>query len=410
MNILIKKKDKILKGRVNLTASKSESNRLLIIQALSNERIHIENLSSADDTQILKNLLSSKNQILDVGPAGTTMRFLTAYYATRQNEEKIITGSSRMKERTIKELVDSLIYLGAEITYLEKEGFPPVKIIGKELKGNEVSIDGSISSQFITALLLIAPVLPDGLKINIHGKVASKPYIEMTMKIIKYFGVDCKWEENTIIVPPSEYSEKNYRIEGDWSSASYWYEAASFSDDVELELKGLNKNSLQGDSVIADIMIEFGIRTEFLQDGILLTKSGKTCKYFNYNFSDCPDIAQTMAVVCSGLNIESKFEGLDSLRIKETDRIDSLIKELRKFGSDISEIKTNIIKINPVNNLSAGKIVETYKDHRMAMAFAPLSVIIPEIIIQNKDVVSKSYPEFWDDLEKSGFEISNLKD
>ncbi len=408
MKYLISKKDKTLKGRVKLTASKSESNRVLIIQALCQEPFQINNLAEAEDTKTLLKLLSSSKDILDVGPAGTTMRFLTAYLANKENSEKIITGSERMLERPIAILTDSLNKLGAEISYLKKEGFPPLKIKGKKLTGNEISIDGSISSQYITALLLIAPTLPNGLNLQLTGKITSRPYINMTLKMLEYFGVNALWENNIIEIKPQSYHAKEYTIEGDWSSASYWYTVAAFSDEVDFTLTGLNENSLQGDSVIATIMEEFGIKTNYLNNKIHLSKTNKTCNSFSFDFSDCPDIAQTVAVICSGLNIPAKLMGLESLKIKETDRVQALINELSKMGANISESENDTLVIQSGHSLKSGVHIETYKDHRMAMAFAPLSMITENIIITDPAVVSKSYPAFWDDLSSFGFDISQL--
>lgn len=387
-------------GKINLTYSKSETNRVLIIQALCNKAFAIENISDSQDTKTLEKLLNTSETLLDVGNAGTTMRFLTAYLASKEGSKVTLTGSSRMKERPIGILVEALKKLGAEITYLEKDGYPPLEIIGKKLTIDEIDLDSSISSQFITALLLIAPTLEKGLKINLIGKISSKPYIDMTLRIMKYFGITCYWEYKTIIVEKANYIPKNYVIEGDWSSASYWYAFAVFANKAELFIKGLKKDSLQGDAVIADIMsASFGIKTEFLTDGIRIYKDGNICTHFEYDFSDCPDIAQTVAVVCAGLNISANLTGLESLKIKETDRIEALKKELSKFNFDIT-CNDNSLQIKTINNLNyhLEVTIETYDDHRMALAFSPLAMIFKKITINDSEVIKKSYPNFWNDL------------
>ncbi len=402
MSYTIKKTNKSINGTMNLTASKSESNRVLIIQALCEQHFKINNLANADDTKILLELLSSNQYNLDVGAAGTTMRFLTAYLATKKDSEHIITGSKRMQERPIGILIDALNQLGAEITYTKNIGFPPIKIVGKKLTGDEISIDGSISSQYITALLLIAPTLEKGLKITIQGILTSKPYVEMTLKIMNYFNIKTNFENNLITIESQKYKAKNYTIEGDWSSASYLYQIVAFYDNAELFINGLNQDSLQGDSKIRNIMSELGVKTEFKDQGIKLTKTKIKTDHLIYDFSDCPDIAQTIAVTCVGLGIKATLSGLKTLKIKETDRVKALINEISKLGINISESQDNTLLIQ------AGKInkdiilIETYKDHRMAMAFAPLAMLNNNINIQEPEVVAKSYPDFWQDLAVLG--------
>ncbi len=407
--VSFKGKDKNLKGTIKLTASKSESNRALIIRALSGSNFNINNLAKADDTKTLEKLLNSPEHILDVGPAGTTMRFLTAYFAALENSDKIITGSHRMLERPIGILAEALINLGAEINYLENKGYPPLHIKGKKLSGWEITIDGSVSSQYITALVLISPQLLNGLKLHLQGKVASKPYIMMTLKMLEYFGIKSEWSGNTISIPPQPYIGREYTIEGDWSSASYFYCIAAFAGrEVDLTIKGLKNESLQGDSAIAWIMADFGIRTEYGDNEIHLAKDGNITKEFHYDFSNCPDIAQTVAVTCAGLEVNAALSGLESLKIKETDRVQALINEIKKSGTNIQEINHNTLEIFHGNPVKEPIKIQTYKDHRMAMAFAPLAMLRESIIIDEPEVVSKSYPDFWDDLASLGFEIVEL--
>jgi 3-phosphoshikimate 1-carboxyvinyltransferase len=399
-----------LTGTVNLTASKSESNRALIIRALCPESFMINNLAKADDTAVLEKLLNSGEEILDVGPAGTTMRFLTAYLASRENSEKIITGSHRMLERPIGILVDALISLGADITYPEKTGYPPLKINGKKLSGREINISGSVSSQYITALLLIAPQLPSGLKLHLTGKVASRPYIRMTLKMLEFFGVKSQWQGNTITIPHQQYVTRDYTVEGDWSSASYLYSIASLAgSEVDLTIKGLKKDSLQGDSAIAAIMPELGVKTSFGDNEIHLAKTRAIAPELIYNFSDCPDIAQTVAAACAGLGIRASLSGLESLKIKETDRVRALVNELSKLETEIAEVEANTLEIKKNRKIPGGTLINTYKDHRMAMSFAPLAMVTENIFIDDPQVVSKSYPDFWHDLANLGFNLEEVK-
>ena len=419
----VSKKNKSLKGTIYLTASKSESNRVLIIQAICKEKFTIKNLAQAEDTKILKLALGNTQltqKKIDIGNAGTAMRFLTAYLATQEGEF-ILTGSPRMKERPIAILVDALKELGADIQYLDKVGFPPLKIIGTKVPSKKrgfrgvLTIDGSVSSQYITALLLIAPTLPDELKINLIGKISSRPYIEMTLKIMKYFGIKYSWGKNTITIKKQNYKAKDYTMEADWSAASYWYEIAALADDVDLKIIGLKKNSLQGDAVIADIMKNFGIKTKFIKNGIHLTKSeilNLTAlrqvpkSQISYAFLDCPDLAQSVIVTAAALSINGKFSGLESLKIKETDRILALKTELKKFGTTVQIIKNGTVQLATKSKILNPKSqICTYDDHRMAMAFAPLAMKFGTVKIENPEVVSKSYPAFWSNMKKAGFII-----
>lgn len=402
----------IVKGEIQLTSSKSESNRALIIKALCHDDVEINNLSIADDTVILQELLITQKKELSVGLAGTAMRFLTAFLAIRDGEV-ILTGENRMKERPIKVLVDVLTQLGADIQYIEKEGYPPLKIVGKELESGKVSIDGSVSSQYISALLMIAPKLKNGLRIDFSGEIVSKPYINMTIEMMNYFGASVQWLENSIIVMPIEYKVNTFSIEADWSAASYWYSMVALAKEADIKLLGLKQESLQGDAVVQDIYKNFGVNTEFVEGGIRLTKVLNfqlPTADFQLNFSNCPDIAQTVAVTCAALNTPAKLTGLKTLRIKETDRITALQTELNNLGFNV-DVEDDDIIINHLSHeggnliLATQKPIKTYNDHRMAMAFAPLALLFP-IEIENKEVVKKSYPNFWNDLDEVGFSNS----
>jgi 3-phosphoshikimate 1-carboxyvinyltransferase len=420
MNYTISHPTKNIKGSISLTSSKSESNRALIIQALCSEKFDIKNLATAQDTITLNQILNSqelpsdKQQVFDVGAAGTSMRFLTAYFATK-NGTHILTGSERMKHRPIGILVDALRELGAEIEYLEQEGFPPLKIIGKHLRGGEVEIDGSVSSQFVSALLLIAPELQNGLVIKFKGEVTSRPYINMTLKMMEEFRVYGQWHENFISVSKQNYHRKSeadyaYKVEADWSSASYWYAIAAVSEHADLTIHGLNHKSLQGDSIVANLFSFFGIKTEFIADGIRITKNRIKDEHFGFDFSDCPDIAQTIAVVVSALNIPSLFNGLNTLRIKETDRIEAMKVELKKIGTEVEILNGNSVKINSQTiNCEVSVNISTYEDHRMAMAFSALAMKLNSISIEDPEVVKKSYPNFWQDLKNIGFEVIEVE-
>lgn len=395
-------------SKINCTvtppASKSESNRVLIINALSGKSCKLDNLSNARDTQTMIRLLASDDKILDVIDAGTTMRFLTAYLAIT-GQEKVLTGTKRMCERPIKLLVDALRSLGAAIGYLQKDGYPPLEIkdFNKEnIKTNHLKIKGDVSSQYITALLMVAPILPKGLVLELEGKIGSKPYIEMTLSLMKHFGVSSEWKGNIITIPSQEYQYNEYKVESDWSAASYWYSIAALSSEGQILLKGYYKESLQGDSAVSTIMENLGVKSTFTADGLLLEKTD-TLKDFSWDFTDCPDLAQTIAVVAAAKGVACTMSGLESLRIKETDRIAALQNELSKFGAVMEEVEKDITyKIVPGTFYIKDPTVETYKDHRMAMAFAPLA-LLGKLTIEHPEVVEKSYPHFWDDLKIAGF-------
>lgn len=389
----------ILKSaEIPLEASKSESNRALIINAISGNKSTLYNLSNARDTQTMLRLLASDEETLDVLDAGTTMRFLTAY-SILDDKPRIMTGTERMQQRPIHILVKSLKQIGAKIKFLNKEGYPPHKIKPLEKqKSNHISIKGDVSSQFISALLMIAPALPEGLSLKLKGKVGSKPYIQMTLDMMKLFGVKAHWTNNTIEIAPQQYKEYPYVVESDWSGASYWYSFVALADEAKIKLLGLRQKSLQGDIAIVHIMNQLGVMSTFEDDGVVLQKIPHQ-KEFEYDFSDCPDLAQTVAVVCGVKGIHCKMTGLESLKIKETDRIKALKRELKKFKIKLKEAEEGVYEIKSKFEPSKEVIeVETYEDHRMAMAFAPM-LTHQSIKINDPSVVNKSYPSFWEHVE-----------
>ena len=404
MKQLIIKFDKFKNNVITLNSSKSESNRLLIIQALSKEIININNLSNANDTIILKNLLNkNSNSIWNIEDAGTTMRFLTSFLSLKKNEVKI-TGSKRMEKRPIAILVNALNEIGAKIKYLKKEGYPPIYIKNKiSQKINSIQIKGNISSQYISSLLLIAPILKNGIKIKIVEPFYSKPYVEMTLSLMKNFGIKYKWNKNKIKITNQKYLSGSYKIESDWSAASYWYSIVSINDHIRsLKLIGLRKNSFQGDKIIADIMKNIGVYTRFERDGISLIKNSNLESTKEINFKNCPDLAQTILVIAAVKKIKLKLKGLESLKIKETDRLIAMKKELKKIGCNFYEANDEWILEKRNNKLPKKLIINTYKDHRVAMSFASLSSKL-ELVIRDPEVVNKSYPNFWNDIESIGY-------
>lgn len=395
-----------------ISGSKSETNRLLLLQALYPE-IEIENTSNSDDSDVMQNAIQQskidnhQSTIIDVHHAGTAMRFLTAYFAQKENSEVIITGSSRMKERPIAILVDALRELGAEIYYEENEGFPPLKIIGKKLQKNKVSLPANVSSQYISALLLIAPKLENGIVLTLEGEITSLPYIQMTLGLLDEIGIKTSFVKNKIVVTQkSKIVNQKSTIESDWSSASYWYSIIALSDiGTSITLSYFKEKSLQGDSVLVEIYKEFGVETIFNNDNSITISKVSNCqlKTVNCELNKTPDIAQTIAVTCLGLEIHCELSGLHTLKIKETDRLLALKTELEKFGAEVSISEDSLLMTASVN-LKKPKDINTYQDHRMAMAFAPLATKIP-IVINDAQVVSKSYPNFWNDLKLAGFTI-----
>jgi len=383
---------------IALEASKSESNRALIINALSGNKSVIYNLSNARDTQTMRTLLERKEEVLDVLDAGTTMRFLTAF-SLFQDRVITLTGTERMQKRPIKILVDALCKLGAKIKYLGEEGFPPLRIKPLDVqKRNELKIKGDVSSQYISALLMIAPHLKEGLTLHLKGKVGSQPYIQMTLDMMKLFGVTTTWTNNTIEIPPQSYLSYPYVVESDWSGASYWFSFVALAEQAELKLLGLRQKSLQGDIAIVQIMNQLGVMSTFEENGVVLKKITHKDE-FEYDFSDCPDLAQTVAVVCGIKKIRCRMTGLESLKIKETDRIKALKRELKKFKIKLKEVEEGVWEITSKYEPSQELItVDTYEDHRMAMAFAPIATK-QALMINDPAVVNKSYPSFWEHVE-----------
>lgn len=408
MQYSISKKDKLVEGRIVLPSSKSISNRVQVINALSNNFEPIKNLSDCDDSKTMQGILFSNTNTFDVGHAGTTMRFLTAYLSKIVGEW-ILTGSHRMKERPIGVLVDALNSIGAQISYLEKEGYPPLKIFGSNLTGKEVELSGNTSSQYITALLLIAPTLENGLRIKLKGKIVSRSYIEMTLNIMSEFGVKSEFKEQEIVVPNQAYQRIPYTVEGDWSGASYWFSAMALADGGKLYLDGLRKNSFQGDSGLIPVFEKLGVKTQFSRQGMYIEKVPTECKKLRYDFNQMPDLAQTFAVCSVYKGIPFHFTGLETLKIKETNRIYALITELGKLGYVLYEPAEGELAWDGERKTEDENIViETYHDHRMAMAFAPIALIRPTIVIDSPDVVRKSYPKFWEQLKQLQFEVKEL--
>ncbi|WP_374548484.1 3-phosphoshikimate 1-carboxyvinyltransferase [Flavobacterium sp.] len=418
MNLHLKHNPKftIHNSQLKITGSKSETNRLLLLQALY-PNIFLENISNSDDSEVMESIIhnsqlsTSNSQLFNVHHAGTAMRFLTAFFAIQDGKEVILTGSSRMKERPIKILVEALRQLGAEITYEENEGFPPIKIIGKKLNNHRVSLPANVSSQYISALLLIAPKLENGLELTLEGEITSIPYIKMTLALLEEIGIETSFIENKIIVKPQfKIQNSQLTIESDWSSASYWFSIVALSEiGTKITLSSYKKNSLQGDAVLTEIYKDFGVETIFNNDhSITISKErihNLQLTTHNSQLNNCPDIAQTIAVTCFGLGMGCHLTGLHTLKIKETDRLEALKNELTKLGATVSitdESLTLVKNSLPLEGL--GKAIKTYQDHRMAMAFAPLALKV-SIIIEEAEVVSKSYPTFWDDLKSVGIQI-----
>lgn len=407
MKLHLRKSNIKQSSKIAITGSKSEANRILILQALY-PNIRIENLSNSDDSQLMQMALASKEEIIDIRHAGTAMRFLTAYFSVQEGRLTTLTGSKRMKERPIGILVDALNVLGADISYLENEGFPPLKIKGKKLTNHEVTLKANVSSQYISALLLIASSLENGLKLTLEGKITSVPYIKMTLSLLDQISVENSFENNKITIKPrqDDVEPQILIVESDWSSASYFYSIVALSKlGTKIQLSSYKKDSIQGDSVLAEIYKEIGVETTYSENKILLRKSSIVNRQSNINLdlSNAPDIAQTITVTAFGLGLSCYLTGLHTLKIKETDRLLALQNELTKLGANIAVTDSSLaLKVSDTINPQVE--IETYNDHRMAMALAPLA-LKTSIIIKDASVVSKSYPDFWRDLEHVGFQI-----
>ena len=400
---------KSVQTTIQLPASKSISNRALILNALSLSTAPIKNLSDCEDTQVIIDAFNSNTNQFDIKAAGTAMRFLTAFLAGMDGNW-IIGGSKRMHERPIHPLVETLIALGADIEYIEKDGYPPLNIKGKKLKGGEVYLSGNISSQFISALLMVGPIMENGLIMHIENEIVSKPYIQLTIGLMDKYGVKVNWEGNTISVKQQKYKPVEITVESDWSAASYWYEIASLIPGSEITLKGLTKESLQGDSNVVNLFTDMGVTTEFESDGIIIRSIKKRTKKFFHNFVNEPDLVQTFAAACCFKNTHFLFSGIQSLKIKETDRVQAMINEFKKLGYVLKENEIGMLewdgeRCEPVVNPS----IDTYDDHRMAMSFTPGAIALGSININDPHVVSKSYPQFWNDLKHAGFKIEERR-
>lgn len=404
---------KALNNTIKLPASKSISNRALILSALAGGKSIPENLSDCDDTEVMIDALGNMSYEIDVKAGGTAMRFMTAFLSVTRGEH-VITGTERMKQRPIGILVDSLRGLGADIEYIGEKGYPPLRIKGRKLSGGNLQIEGSVSSQFISALLMIAPVMEKELTLQLKGEIMSRPYIDLTLGMMRDYGVRPMWTGlDTITVSPSSYVSNSYYIESDWTAASYWYEimALSSDPDAEIRLTGLMDGSSQGDTIVKYIFSLLGVKTIFedttkgVPTTVTLRRNGRTLPHLRFDFSGCPDLAQTVVCTCCGMGIPFAFTGLSTLKIKETDRIKALKSELRKLGFLITDRNDSELIWDGERCTPTMEPIETYEDHRMAMAFAPLAIKIKGLRISNPQVVSKSYPNYWEDLKSCGFTI-----
>jgi len=405
----ISKEFQDIQGAVSISGSKSESNRLILLRAYTSY-FEIFNLSDSDDTQLMLSAIESDKKEINIGHAGTAMRFLTSYYSSISENSKVLTGSNRMKQRPISIVIDALKDLGCDIEYIEKSGFPPLKINGKNILTNSVTLPADVSSQYISSLMMLGVSLENGLKIKLSSEITSLPYILMTKRIIDRIGGITKIDDGEITIEP--FKEKiipEQFVESDWSSASYFYSIAALSDSARLTLSTFFKESLQGDSRLVDIYKIFGVETKFEENHIILMKNKIDLpKSINLNLKDSPDLAQTIIVTCLGLGVDCRLDGLHTLKIKETDRLIALKNEIEKFNVDKVEITENSITLENNSNLKHEVVIDTYNDHRMAMSFAPLSLLVP-IKINNPEVVTKSYVNFWNDLESLGFNILKNK-
>ena len=408
-----------LNQTIKLPASKSISNRALIIHALSGGNIIPDNLSDCDDTEVIINALRNNPDEINIKAAGTAMRFMTAYLAVKAGEKHVITGTERMKHRPIGPLVDALRHLGADIEYVGEEGYPPLCIKGQALDGGQLEVAGNISSQYISALLLIGPNLRNGLELHLTGNIISRPYIDLTLWTMREFGANAEWTDyDTICVKPQPYKERSYYIENDWSATSYWYEMMALSkhEDDEIRLEGLMDGSKQGDSSVRYIFSLLGVKTTFesKKEGVptmvTLQHSGRCVPRLDYDFVNSPDLAQTFVVCCAMMNVPFHFRGLSTLKIKETDRIEALKNEMRKLGYVLRDVNgSELIWDGELCQPSMEQGIDTYEDHRMALAFAPASMRFEGLRINHPQVVTKSYPHFWEDIKAAGFEVKSEK-
>lgn len=407
MNLLLKTSQANLQGQIAVTGSKSETNRLLLLQALFSN-ITLANTSNSDDSEVMQKALEGNEEIVDIHHAGTAMRFLTAYFAVNEGREVVMTGSSRMQERPIKILVEALAQLGVEISYLKEDGYPPIRIKGKKITASKVTLAANVSSQYISALLLVAPKLENGLELTLEGEITSMPYIKMTLALLNDLDIKTSFEGNVIkVYPKSEVTTKEMVVESDWSSASYFFSLVALADTASITLSSYKENSLQGDSALTSIYEKMGVQTTFQDNKMtLVKKTDFKLETVNFELNNTPDIAQTIVVTCLGLGIGCHLTGLHTLKIKETDRLEALRIELTKLGANISVTNDSLILI-ATNEINPNIKIATYNDHRMAMAFAPLALKVP-IIIEEAGVVSKSYPDFWKDLINLGFETTEI--
>jgi 3-phosphoshikimate 1-carboxyvinyltransferase len=409
MNLHLSSISNIHAAQLHLTGSKSETNRLLLLQALY-PNLTLENTSISDDSEVMHAALATTQQWIDVHHAGTAMRFLTAFFAVNEGKEVVLTGSSRMQERPIQVLVAALNQLGAQITYENQEGYPPIRIKGKKITASKVSLPAHVSSQYISALLLIAPTLENGLEITLEGEITSLPYIQMTLALLHEIGIATSFQNNTITVQPkSTVANCNWVIESDWSSASYWFSIIAMSKiGTQVTLSSYKKENLQGDSVVVELYKNFGVETVYNDNNsITLTKTQKPkTETLHFQLNNAPDIAQTIAVTCFGLGLACNLTGLHTLKIKETDRLVALKNELTKLGASVV-VTNDSLHLDANAVIKSNVTIATYNDHRMAMAFAPLALQVP-LIIEEVEVVSKSYPTFWEDLITVGFDIKQV--
>ena len=405
MNLLLKTTHSNLKAQIAVTGSKSETNRLLLLQALF-PNITLSNTSNSDDSEVMQKALKGNEEIIDIHHAGTAMRFLSAYFATQEGREVVLTGSSRMQERPIKVLVEAIAQLGAKITYEKEVGYPPIRIKGQKITASKVTMAANVSSQYISALLLIAPNLENGLELVLEGEITSVPYIKMTLALLNDLDIHTSFEGNIIkVFPKQEVETKEMVVESDWSSASYFFSLVALADEASISLTSYKENSLQGDSALVEIYNQMGVVSHFENNVLSLSKTPNfKPETLNLDLNNTPDIAQTIVVTCLGLGIGCHLTGLHTLKIKETDRLEALRIELTKLGGNIT-VTNDSLTLEASDTINHNIKIATYNDHRMAMAFAPLALKVP-IIIENADVVSKSYPDFWEDMKSLGFIIS----